>query len=277
MSGDLFGQDRLDLAIAKSMEIIDEAVAQHDPSHLFAMFSSGHDSLCASHLVSQHPRFTRAVTIDTTIGVREALIYARQTAIRYGWRLIEYRPPVSYREIVLKHGFPGPGAHSLMYRLLKERCIDRLVREHKTRWNDRIGLVTGVRTSESVRRMGHVEPIKRDGCQLWIAPIAHWTDDDKDAYMARHNLPRSPVVDAICMSGECLCGAFARKEELVELEHHFPETAAEIHELQRLAATSGKHAKWGERPKGGRRKPTMGGMLCDGCNQKNFAFMGEAA
>jgi hypothetical protein len=34
------------------------------------------------------------------------------------------------------------------------------------------------------------------------------------------------------MSGECLCGAFARPDELVEIRYHFPEVAQRIDELQ---------------------------------------------
>lgn len=163
-----------------------------------------------------------------------------------------------------------------MYTRLKERCVDQLVREHKTRWKDRIGLVTGVRLSESVRRMGHVEPIKRDGAAVWIAPILHWDDDDKLEYMVREELTRNAVVDTICMSGECLCGAFAKKEELVELQHSYPGVAAEILALQEEAEAAGVHAKWGTRPPGSRGKATTGGMLCTSCNQRNFDFM-EAA
>lgn len=267
----------LDAKIAQSMEIIDTAIAQHGPSHMFGLYSGGNDSGCSAHILSRHPSFTRAVRIDTTIGIPESRDHALKVAQDFQWRLLEYTAPVSYRELVLRRGFPGPGAHSYMYINLKERCVDRLVREHKTRWNDRIGLVTGVRLSESVRRMGHVETIYRDGCQLWIAPIAYWDEDDKIEYMARYNIPRNPVTDKMCVSGECLCGAYARKEEMVDLEENYPATAAVIHDLEAEAAIAGVHCKWGTRPPGARKKPTMGGMLCSSCNQRNFDFMEAAA
>lgn len=259
--------------IAQSIEIIDAALAIHKPSHVFGMFSGGHDSLCATHLISQHPSFTRAVHINTTIGIEQTRQFVRDTARDRQWKLLEYSPPVSYRDIVLQHGFPGPGGHRFMYIRLKEKCVDRLVREHKTHWKDRIGLVTGVRLSESVRRMGHVEPVKRDGAQLWLAPILHWDDDDKLEYMEMHSLTRNAVVDTICMSGECLCGAFAKKEELLEIEYAFPETAAVIHALQKEAEAAGVHCKWGTRPPGTKGKATAGGMMCSSCNQRNLPFM----
>ncbi len=46
------------------------------------------------------------------------------------------------------------------------------------------------------------------------------------------SLRRSPVVDLIHKSGECLCGAFASKGELAELALWFPAVAAELRELE---------------------------------------------
>lgn len=257
--------------VQRSMEIIDEALATHKVTHLFGLFSGGHDSLCATHVASRHPAFTGAAHINTTIGILQTRIFVRTTAQNYQWNLKEYRPPVNYRNIVLEHGFPGPGGHRFMYARLKERCIRQLVREHKEKRFDRIGLVTGVRLSESVRRMGHVKPIQREGAQLWISPIIDWTDEDKNAYMSYEGLPRNPVVDTICMSGECLCGAFAHKEERFELKFYYPETEAYIAALEAECAAKGVHAKWGTRPSGGKKR-SKGGMLCASCNAKSMEY-----
>lgn len=269
---DLFGERRIDHLVEESLAIIDEALRLHPASHLFGMLSGGHDSMVANHIASRHPAFSGSAHINTTIGVPQTREYARSQAAFYGWKFKEYLPPVPYREIVLKEGFPGPGAHKFMYIRLKERCIMQLVREHKTHWKDRIGLVTGVRLAESVRRMGNVEAISRVGAQLWIAPIINWTEDDKNDYMMINQIRRNPVVDTLCMSAECLCGAFARREEMVDLEHNYPDVAAEIHALEADAEAAGVHCKWGERPPG-KRGATMGGMLCSSCNQRNFDFM----
>ena len=40
-------------------EVIDQAVAEHKPSHVFALFSGGHDSLTSTHIAAQHPSFRR--------------------------------------------------------------------------------------------------------------------------------------------------------------------------------------------------------------------------
>lgn len=285
---DLFPDDALraanaslDEKIKQSMEIIDEALsgAHGNVTHLFGMYSSGNDSACSTHLLSRHPKFSGAVMIDTTIAIPEAQEHGRKVARDFQWRLKEYRAPVSYREIVKKYGFPGPGAHGVTYARLKERCVRQLVREHKDKWKDRIGLVTGVRLSESKRRMGHVERIQREGAKLWIAPIINWNDDDKIAYMARHSIPRNPVTELVCISGECLCGCFAeQKEERFEINLHFPETGKMLDELEDMARAAGVHCKWGTRPPGGRKAASAGGMLCADCNQRSiFDVIGEAA
>lgn len=239
-------------------EILDATVAEHDPSHVFAMFSGGHDSLAATALTAKHPRFTAAVHVNTGIGIEETREFVRETCRREGWPLIELhadREEQTYEYIVRKYGFPGPAGHRYMYRRLKERKIERLVREHKTHRLDRIVLSTGMRAQESVRRMGHADlaadakGYRRIGAQLWTNPIGQWSKLDVNQFLEREGLPRNRVVDLIHMSGECLCGAFARPGEMQELEQWFPDTAAYLHQLERDAEENGVIAcVWGRRP-----------------------------
>jgi 3'-phosphoadenosine 5'-phosphosulfate sulfotransferase (PAPS reductase)/FAD synthetase len=256
-------------SITDANDILDRAIALHKPTHVFGMFSGGHDSLCSTHLVSQHPRFTAAVHINTGIGVEATRTFVRETCDGRGWPLKEYHPPVSYDEIVLKHGFPGPGGHFYMYVRLKERCIEQLVREHKVRHRDKIMLVTGVRASESTRRMGHVEPIKQRRAMVWVAPIVGWSTETKNEYIDAKGLPRNAVVDKLCMSGECLCGAFAKPGELVEIEAAYPEVARRIDGLEIKALMAGVHAKWGTRPPKAKPVPATTPMdMCWSCEAK---------
>lgn len=249
--------------------ILDEAVRLHQPTHLFAMFSGGHDSLTSTHIASRHPLFSGAVHINTGIGVEETRDFVRDTCRDHQWPLKEYQPPVSYDEIVLKHGFPGPGGHFYMYVRLKERCIEQLIREHKAKRLDRIMLVTGVRAGESDRRMGHVEPIARKRAKIWTAPIIDWSTEDKNAYIDHHSLRRNPVVETLCMSGECLCGAFAHPGERAEIEAAYPNVAARIVDLERRAAAAGVHAKWGTRPPKPLKEIKSSQMeMCWSCNAK---------
>ena len=234
-----------------------------------ALFSGGHDSLCSTHLASRSPRFDGCVHIDTGIGIEQTRAFVRATCERHGWPLREYRPPMSYEEIVLRWGFPGPAGHSLVYGRLKERCLWQLVRENKTCRRDRVLLVSGIRRQESRRRMGYVEPVQADGARVWVAPLLNWSHEDKHAYLDAHRLPRNPVVEKLCMSGECLCGAFARKGELDEIAFWYPEAAARIRALEARAAEAGVPCRWGQPPDTAKRTapaPTVG--LCWSCGVK---------
>jgi 3'-phosphoadenosine 5'-phosphosulfate sulfotransferase (PAPS reductase)/FAD synthetase len=237
--------------VAAAHAVIDEAIAteKHPVTHLFALFSGGHDSLTSVHVTASHPAFTGVVHINTGIGVEETREFVRETCTREGWPLLEYHPPVPYRDIVVEHGFPGPAGHLHMYRRLKERSIRLLIKDHKVKRFDRIGLVTGVRTQESTRRMAHVQKVQRDGAQLWIAPIYDWSKADCTAYIDAQGLKRNEVADTMHMSCECLCGAFARPDEMQDLELWYPETAKQIHALEAEVAAAGhKACVWGKRP-----------------------------
>lgn len=255
--------------VAEAYAIIDQMLAEHRPTHVIALFSGGHDSLVATHLISRHPAFSFVANFNTTIGIEETRQFVRDVCRDYQLPLKVYQPPVSYRDIVLEHGFPGPGGHRYMYIRLKEKALDTCVREHKAKWKDRIALITGVRLSESVRRMGHVEAVSRDGAKVWTAPIINWSNDDKNAYMALHGLPRNKVVDTICMSGECLCGAFASPGEIAEIREAYPEVAAQIAALEVEVAAAGRHAKWGTRPPSAGPRPHPRQLpLCFSCEAR---------
>lgn len=217
-----------------------DAIEREDPSHVFALFSGGHDSLCSTHLAASHPRFSGVVHCNTGIGIEQTREFVRKVCADQGWPLIEREPDrFSYRDLILGaggyEGFPGgPKSHMRFYYYLKQRTIDAIVREHKIDRKDRIGLVTGIRRGESTRRMAgaFAEYAHREGAQLWLNPILDWTDRHKNAYMEAWDLPRNEVVDLLHRSGECLCGAFTSKGEFREIELWFPETAKKIRQFE---------------------------------------------
>ena len=239
------------------MSILDDAIAEHDPSHVFALFSGGHDSLCSTALTARHPRFSAAVHINTGIGIEETREFVRDTCRAQDWPLLELhadRVEQTYEYIVDRYGFPGATGHPYVYRRLKERKIERLIREHKTHRGDRIILATGQRAQESVRRMRHADLAedgqgwRRIGAQVWANPIAQWSKSDVYRFLEAEGLRRNRVSDLLHMSGECLCGAFARPGEMQELETWFPDVAAYLHELERRAEAKGlNRCVWGHR------------------------------
>jgi 3'-phosphoadenosine 5'-phosphosulfate sulfotransferase (PAPS reductase)/FAD synthetase len=250
------------------LDTLDVAVEQHDPSHVFALFSGGHDSLAATALAAQHPRFTAAVHINTGVGIEETREFVRDTCQRQGWPLLEYRPDAkTYRDLVIDQGMPGgPKAHNTCFYWLKQRQIRRLVREHKQHRGDRILLATGIRASESERRMHAVlaVPVRRDGAQVWVNPILDWTAVDCGRLIHDRGLRRNRVVDLLHRSAECLCGAMAHYSEIREIERWFPAEAATLHGYEQLAREHGHpDDMWAGRLRVSRRQPRL--PLCWSC------------
>ena len=245
--------------IAAALAVLNEAIAAHEPAHVFALFSGGHDSLTATAITAAHPRFTAAVHINTGIGIDETREFVRETCAEQDWPLLEYGPPemlaghrmgpqMTYEEMVLAWGFPGPPQHKVMYTRLKERALRVLASDYGP---NRILLATGIRWQESTRRMRNYAKsgkFDRHGRWVWANPIADWSKAECNDFIAWKRLRRNPVVDLIHKSGECLCGAFAADGEIVDLEQWFPAVAARLHDLEQRAEAAGQIAcVWGRR------------------------------
>jgi 3'-phosphoadenosine 5'-phosphosulfate sulfotransferase (PAPS reductase)/FAD synthetase len=131
--------------------------------------------------------------------------------------------------------------HRAAYVMLKERCLDVLIRDHKKGRDDGIVLVSGARSSESLRRMAvGVHPVERDGSRVWVSPIHRWSKIDCNEFIESRQMARNTVVDLLHMSGECLCGAFGRAaDERREIARWFPATEAAIADLERAASDAG--------------------------------------
>lgn len=233
----------------------------------FALYSGGNDSMCSTNLAMENGWADEVIHIDTGIGIPETHRHAEFVMSNRGWPHRTIKPPDwSYRDMVLRRGFPGPAAHKYAYVWLKERAIAKLVRETKKKRFDRIALITGVRNRESTRRMGYTIPIIRIDARVWVAPLFSWSKADCQEYMTYYNLPRNPVSDLLGYSGECLCGAFAKPKEIKIIEKWWPETAIKIHLLEQEAAKAGKHCVWGTRPPKEKFMDELPFMpMCAGC------------
>lgn len=245
------------------------------PRKCFAMFSGGNDSLVTTHHAMTIGAAQEVLHINTGIGIAATREFVRDTCRSFGWPLKEVHPPeLDYRGMVLKYGFPGPGAHLYPYSWLKERALMKVVRETKQKVSDRVFLITGVRSKESARRMGFVQPIIRQGARVWIASHFDFSKLDVFAYIKRHALKINPVTRIIGMSGECLCGAFAKPKELITIDKHFPEVGKQIHDLQDEAAASGvRDCIWGVRPRKNRQNYDLPFMpMCAGCSYRPEAM-----
>lgn len=215
----------------------------------FALYSGGNDSMCSTHLAMNNGWADEVLHIDTQFGIRKTHEHAVEVMRSFGWPYRVVTPPDwGYRDIVLRKGFPGPAAHRYCYVWLKERAIAQVVRETKKGFWDKVALITGVRNTESARRMGYNTPLVRKDARLWTAPIFTWSKADCERYRRYYNLPNNPVSDILGYSAECLCGAFAKDGEIALIDKHFPCEGLEIHLLEQEAKKAGKHCVWGTRP-----------------------------
>lgn len=245
------------------------------------LYSGGNDSTCLAHMF--RGRVDVAVHANTTIGIEETRDFVRKTCLDWGLELREYYPPAgsTYRELVVDQGFPGPGHHWKMYQRLKERCLRQARAQIVSNpRKERVVFLAGRRRTESARR-ANVPELNREGSVVWVSPLVNWTKTDLYTYRDwAGDVPRNRVSDLIHMSGECLCGAFAHKDELAEVEMFFPDVAAQIRELEVEVAAAGhpaKICKWGW---GATEKLTpedmKSGPLCSSCEYRQEVTESEA-
>jgi 3'-phosphoadenosine 5'-phosphosulfate sulfotransferase (PAPS reductase)/FAD synthetase len=269
---------RVRALMAESRRVFDAAVDLHiTPSHDYLgtalLFSGGNDSTVLAHLF--RPLVDLAIHANTGIGIEATRDFVRQTCRSWGLLLDERHAPTSYRELVLERGFPGPGQHFKMFQRLKERGFMQARAALVTRpRHERMVFLAGRRRDESERR-SDIPIWEREGSVVWVSPLAYWTKLDLNTYRlmafeAGDPVPINRVSDLIHMSGECLCGSFAKRGELDEIAAWFPGVVAEIRALQDDVAAAGnaplERCRWGW---GAYRKtplkPSRTGIACSSC------------
>jgi 3'-phosphoadenosine 5'-phosphosulfate sulfotransferase (PAPS reductase)/FAD synthetase len=236
-------------------QIIRRAIEMYEPTHIFGLFSGGDDSLTVTHFAKERlgTPMDAIVNIDTGIAIPEALEHVRSTCDLLDWNLLQYRAKdqgQDYEQLVLAHGFPGPDHHTKMFNRLKERCLRALARDYP---GGNIMLVSGLRMQESGRRMRlKAEPIQKDGRRIWCAPFFYWSNDQVAEYRRKQlaHVPKNPAKEYLCMSGECMCGAFAKNGEQAQVRFFFPEFGAYLDDLTRRVRAAGFPWNWDEEPPG---------------------------
>jgi len=69
--------------------ILDAAIAEHEPSQVYVLFSGGRDSWCAARIACEHPRFSGVVFINTGTGADDAVKYVRSVGPGFGGEFVE--------------------------------------------------------------------------------------------------------------------------------------------------------------------------------------------
>lgn len=271
-------QRRMDALTEQAHLIHEEGLSTHLQGHELAatvlLFSGGKDSTTLGHIM--RGTYGYAAHANTGIGIEQTRQFVRDTCQAWGVPLLEKHPPTgsTYRELVIDRGFPGPAMHWKMYQRLKERCLRQVQRELVTDpRTQRVAFIAGRRRAESVRR-ANVPLHERVGSTIWTSPIAMWTNLDLNTYRQDHDVPRNTVSERLCMSGECLCGAYARPGELDEIGFFYPSVRAEIEALEvdvRAAGHLAPFDRWGH-GQGGRPAHDSGPM-CASCDARQLSLM----
>ncbi len=216
--------------VERSVARIDAAIEAFNPKLVVGLNSGGHDSLTANLVASKSKRFNGCLHVNTGIGIPATNEFVRATCTRQSWHLWEYKAtentkvdgtpdPMDYDAIVRQYGFPGPDAHRFMYIKLKDRCIQRFLRDVGATPKNPVLFISGARSEESTRRMGNTKTVATNyGRSVWLNAIHDWAKLDTNLLIDGLKIERNPVVDLIHKSGECLCGAFAKPGELEELK-----------------------------------------------------------
>lgn len=209
------------------------------------LFSGGNDSTVLGHLTRS--RVSHVAHANTGVGIEQTRQYVRDVSASWGLPLLERTSPRevdSYRSHVLKHGFPGTGMHQRIYQRLKERALELVRTELVTAAGGprkaRVVFVAGRRRTESDRRSS-IPEVERRGSTVWASPLVNWTKLDMNTYRlmsaaAGAPVPTNEVSDLIHMSGECLCGCYAKAGEREELLRLFPGAMELVLELEAAIA-----------------------------------------
>lgn len=238
----------------------------------FALVSGGKDSLTTAQVLDEAGKLAGCIAFETGISTPDWKEFVQKTCDERNWNLDFYRTPESYDALVIKYGFPGPSKHSWFMRYLKGRCIRQFRNQHP----DGI-LASGVRQDESVKRAASTKPVGMwEGAPI-LAPIYDMTTDATWAFFRDRGFDRAPAYSTLQISGDCLCGAYARKDEPDAVRFHYPSIADRFDGLkEEIAIKHPKRCDWGwgwEKPI--KQKRANENMICSECAPRDLVDIME--
>lgn len=188
-----------------------------------ALCSGGKDSVAATHKTMTSGAADEVVFLHTRTdpeqyhsAIDATIDWIREWCRENDWPFRVVKAPQRFEEITAEEGTPSPRTHFVIWRRLKDRPIDDVRKETQ----GELHCWTGIRRWESDRRMevADAEGKRGDGRWYWHAPLVDWTDDDRDQYLAQHDIQPADVVQEIGRSCDCWCGCFGDRAELLDLE-----------------------------------------------------------
>jgi len=236
--------------LKESIDIIESAIEKYNPSSIFVAYSGGRDSAIILDIASKIMASVEVMAIDTGLAHDEWRGMIESQVSRYPSARLTFVEGLGiewYQKNVLEYGFGyTPQQHSIYYRMLKERAINKLIAVRKIHYHDKIAFLTGVRRAESAKRL-KTPDVMVSGARLTINAIAHYDNQQAQIYHAL-NLPfyDNPIYKQWSNSGDCACN-WTCKISLETLERTSPILASKISRLSQDSVNRGGW-KYGTKP-----------------------------
>lgn len=241
---------------------------------VYGLCSGGKDSMSACSVAHAIRPLDGIILVDTSIVARDgdnkpSYIAAKKFAQRLGVPFLCIKPKEdlkkgyeevpcigkygigkTYENYCKKYGFPHADQHDDVMRYLKKKALVGFAMANtNSKKMERIALISGVRQKESVRRAVNAQIIGIDQDTpriIWISPVYYWTTEEAYAYVNKHDYELSESYTSLHLSGDCLCGAYAQKQESYLIAQFYPDTGKQIAEIEKVAGRQHKGAKhWG--------------------------------
>lgn len=149
--------------------------------------SFGAESVVLLHMVAQIAKDTPLIFLDTEMLFPETLTYQREVAAALG--LSDVRVVTPNRNAVLTEDVDG-----LLHQADTDACCDlRKTRPLADALECFDGWITGRKQFQGGKR-ADLPLFEKDGRKIKINPLANWIAQDLQAYIAKHDLPRHPLV-----------------------------------------------------------------------------------
>jgi len=249
-------------------EILNEAITKGITS-FYVAYSGGKDSGIILDIIAKEfsQYFKGVIFVDTGIATKATIKFVEDYCKERNYRLYhlyandikrqkdthvgKIGEPFSFENLVLTYGFPKQALHTITMRWIKYYSMRNFISQ-RIKAGEKPALISGMRQNESQRRKKskYLEYIYQDGKMCFVSPIFFKSNNWVMKYFIENNIKRSPVYETLHISGDCLCGCFAKKDELKLLEMFHPDVFKEIKRLEKLIVEKGtlyakKNKTWG--------------------------------
>ena len=234
-------------------EILQIAIKDWNRDSFYVAYSGGKDSgIALDMVVKLYPKYFKGVVfVNTGIATDATINFVKEFCNKRNYPLFVLCPEevirkkqdgliYSYENLVLKYGFPTQGGHLMTMLWLKYWPMRQFI-EGRIKKGERPCLISGIRKKESARRLHNknssATAINQDNKMIFVKPIYFKDNNWVMKYFIENDIKRSPVYETLHISGDCLCGCFATREEAKLLQMFHPEVFEKIKNIEKKLKT----------------------------------------